>query len=110
MRVPLEGVSGRCVDVEVVLERQSALISGLTLQSWTSSQGAAAILYDWDSSQLEVRARSYALYYQMLLIPAEQSWRFGGVRTTQKNLSGEMLLHSSCDHLGILIVLSAGCV
>ena len=54
IRVPMEGVSGRCVDVELVMERQSALISGLILQSWASTQGAAAILYDWDSSQLEV--------------------------------------------------------
>ena len=58
VRVPLKGVSGRCLDVELVLERQNALISGLTLQSWTSTQGAAAVLYDWDSSQLEVRIQS----------------------------------------------------
>jgi hypothetical protein len=53
-RVKLEGVSGRCLDMEIVFERQSALISGMMLQSWTSSQGSAAILYDWNSSQLEV--------------------------------------------------------
>jgi hypothetical protein len=55
VRVPLEGVAGPMLDVEVVMRQGTALISGLTLQSWTSSQGSAAILYDWQSSQLEVR-------------------------------------------------------
>jgi hypothetical protein len=59
MRMPLEGVPGRCLDVEVVLERQTALISGLTLQSWSSAYGATAILYDWNSSQLEVRSHHF---------------------------------------------------
>ena len=66
VRVPMEGVSGQCVDVELVLERQSALISGLILQSWTSTQGAAAVLYDWDSSQLEVRTCMHACMYTVI--------------------------------------------
>ena len=66
--MPLEGASGRCLDVEVVLERQSALISGLNLQSWTSSQGAAAVLYDWNSSQLEVPSLSVCLSLSLLCL------------------------------------------
>lgn len=54
VRVPLEGLAGRALDMEVVLERGSALISGIMIESWSPNQGSAAILYDWESSQLEV--------------------------------------------------------
>lgn len=56
VRVPLEGVSGGALDLEVVLERGTALISGVMIETWASNQGSAAILYDWESSQLEVRS------------------------------------------------------
>lgn len=55
VRMPLEGLRGAALDMEVVLERGTSLISGITIESWSSNQGSAAVLYDWEASQLEVR-------------------------------------------------------
>lgn len=55
VRMPIEGLTGQAFDIEVVLHRGSSYVAGLMLQSWSSGQGSAAILYDWENSLLEVR-------------------------------------------------------
>jgi hypothetical protein len=57
-RVPIEGLSGQSFDMEVILNRGTSFVAGLMLQSWSGVQGSAAILYDWENSQLEVRTRN----------------------------------------------------
>ena len=55
--VPLRGVTGRRLDLELTFRQEDALISGVVFQSWNGgAEGSAAVLYDWDSQRLEVRA------------------------------------------------------
>jgi hypothetical protein len=54
-RLPLEGLGGAALDLELVIHRGHSFVAGLMLQSWNSGQGSAAILYDWENSLLEVR-------------------------------------------------------
>jgi hypothetical protein len=54
-RVPIEGLSGSSFDIEVIINRGTSFVAGLMLQSWSSVQGSAAVLYDWENSVLEVR-------------------------------------------------------
>lgn len=57
-RIPLQGVAGLQLDIEVVLCRGHSVIAGVMLESWSSAAGATAILYDWDNRLLEVRIRA----------------------------------------------------
>lgn len=59
-RIPLEGVSGLQLDIEVVLRRGHSVLAGLMLESWSAASGATAILYDWDNRLLEVRTPVHA--------------------------------------------------
>ena len=62
-RLPVPAVTGPFLEVEVVLQRVAARdggeatcsASGLLLHSWSGGpEGAAALLYHWDSGVLEV--------------------------------------------------------
>ena len=52
--VPLQRVSGDRLDIEVTIERGSALAAGVLLRSHEAeAEGSTAIVYDWDRNQLE---------------------------------------------------------
>lgn len=54
--IPVVGVSGRCLDMEMTIRQGTSLLSGFVLHSWNAAgEGSAAILFDWESSMLEVR-------------------------------------------------------
>eukprot|EP00892_Ulva_mutabilis_P009472 jgi/Ulvmu1/6898/UM031_0104.1 len=78
MRVPLEGVAGGALDLEVVLERGTALISGIMIESWAPNQGSAAVLYDWESSQLEVVFEGLDPQTKAFSLTAPTARRVGG--------------------------------
>lgn len=52
--VPLERVSGDRLDIEVTIERGSALAAGVLFRSHEAeAEGSTAIVYDWDRNHLE---------------------------------------------------------
>ena len=81
VRVPLDGVTGMALDLELVFSRGSSMVAGIMLQSWAVGQGSAAILYDWDNSVLEVRPAPALLQCQL------QSVRVRGRISTHFKLS-----------------------
>lgn len=52
--LPLEGLRGSSLDIELVLDRGDASAAGLLFQGWDAAgEGSAAIVYDWERSVLE---------------------------------------------------------
>ena len=52
--VPLQSVGGRCLDIDMVLERGTASAAGLQLRAYDREHGDAAVVVDWVRGTLEV--------------------------------------------------------
>lgn len=95
MLVPMAGVCGRALDMELTFERGNSLITGFILQSYNAGgEGAAAVLYDWESRQLEVVFEALDPETLQFSLSAPNARRIGG---KIEHRSGEKL------HLRVLL-------
>ncbi|GMH42910.1 hypothetical protein BSKO_10832 [Bryopsis sp. KO-2023] len=51
---PLEGVGGQSLDIELTIERGTSTAAGVQVRAWESDGENCLILFDWDTTTLEV--------------------------------------------------------